>query len=119
MTIELERKHARRSAKKSALAHTKIVATIGPASEDRIGELIDAGMSVARINLSHGTGEDFLRRVEKIRAVADQKMAAVGILTDIQGPKMRMGRFESGKRDMHVGDVARLQAGKGMSAPGD
>src|SRR5262245_58290724 len=46
-----------------SLSHTKVIATIGPASEGGVGDLIDAGMSVARINLSHGTEEDFLRRV--------------------------------------------------------
>lgn len=105
--------------KKRAFAHTKIVATIGPASEERIGALIDAGMSVARINLSHGTDDDALRRVAKIRREADARMASVGILVDIQGPKMRMGRFEGGRRDLAVGDVLRLREGEGMSAPGE
>src|SRR5262245_6480874 len=107
------------AAAKRTFAHTKIVATIGPASEDRIGELIDAGMSVARINLSHGTDEDFLRRVEKIRREADARMASVGILIDIQGPKMRMGRFAAGRRELAVGDVVRLREGGGLSAPGE
>jgi len=108
------------SAKRApAPSRTKIVATIGPASEERIGELVDAGMSVARINLSHGTGDDFLRRVDKIRAVAEARMAAVGILTDIQGPKMRMGRFENARRELAEGDVLTLREGKGMSAPGE
>ena len=44
-------------------AHTKIVATIGPASEDRVGELIDAGMAIARLNFSHGSAEEHARRV--------------------------------------------------------
>jgi pyruvate kinase len=119
MTADLERHLPSPSKGKLALAHTKIVATIGPASEDRIGELIDAGMSVARINLSHGTHEDFLRRVQKIRRESDARMVPVGILMDIQGPKMRMGRFQGGTRPLDVGDVVRLREGKGMSAPGE
>jgi pyruvate kinase len=118
MPIDLERPRPA-GGRPRAPAHTKIVATIGPASEERIGELIDAGMSVARINLSHGTPEDFLRRVHRIRAEANARMAALGILTDIQGPKMRMGRFQGGRRELATGDVVRLREGKGLSAPGE
>jgi pyruvate kinase len=103
----------------SAPAHTKIVATIGPASEGRLGELIEAGMSVARINLSHGTPDDFLRRVEAIRAEADARAAAVGILTDLSGPKMRMGRFDGGVRELGAGERVRLVEGHGLSRAGE
>ncbi len=119
MDTDLDRPPTYASNRKVSPSHTKIVATIGPASEERIGELIDAGMSVARINFSHGTPEDFLRRVQKIRAVAESRMAAVGILTDIQGPKMRMGKFAGGKRELDQGDVVRLREGKGLSAEGE
>ncbi|MBL8859940.1 MAG: pyruvate kinase [Planctomycetes bacterium] len=119
MSIDLDRRPAAVQKRTQPFAHTKIVATIGPASEDRIGELIDAGMSVARINFSHGSPEDFLRRVQKIRSEADARMASVGILTDIQGPKMRMGRFEGGHRLLTDGDVVRLVEGRGMSNPGE
>jgi pyruvate kinase len=102
-----------------ARSHTKIVATIGPASEDRIGELIAAGMSVARINFSHGTEEDFLRRVKKIRSEADASMSAVGILTDIQGPKMRMAGFPGGEVIVKLGDNLRLRRGQGIAASGE
>jgi pyruvate kinase len=100
-------------------AHTKVVATVGPASEDRIGELIEAGMSVARINFSHGSEADFLRRVQKIRREADARVTAVGILTDIQGPKMRLARFEGGMRDLENGEVVRVRRGNGVSASGE
>ena len=80
----------------SRRAATKIVATIGPASEGLIPELIEAGMSVARINFSHGTEEDHRRRVKSIRAAARELDTAVGILADIQGPKLRLGRFPEG-----------------------
>ena len=100
-------------------AHTKIVATIGPASEDRIGELIDAGMSVARINFSHGTADDFKRRVQKIRGEAEARCSAVGILADIQGPKMRMSRFPGGARAHEEGEVLRLRRAKGVAEKGE
>ncbi len=99
--------------------HTKIVATIGPKSEDRIGELIDAGMSVARINFSHGTEDDFLRRVQKIRRAADERMRAIGILADIQGPKMRMGRFEGGALATASGERFTLRQGGGVAPRGE
>jgi len=105
------------SAESAAFPHTKVIATIGPASEGRIGELIEAGMSVARINLSHGTEEDFLRRVALIRREADARMRAIGILTDISGPKMRMARFEGGTRELRAGQVLRLVQGSGIAGP--
>ena len=95
-------------------AHTKIVATIGPASEPRIGELIDAGMSVARLNFSHGSDEDFVRRVRAVRAEAAVRMKAIGVLADIQGPKMRLARFEGGRRAIREGEVMRL---RGLTDP--
>jgi pyruvate kinase len=119
LDLDLERQASTASRRGTPLAHTKIVATIGPASEDRIGELIDAGMSVARINFSHGTPEDFRRRVQKIRHEADARTASIGILTDIQGPKMRMGRFEGGKRELELGEIVRLREGKGLSPAGE
>ena len=100
-------------------AHTKIVATIGPATEDRIGELIEAGMSVARLNLSHGSADDFLRRVQKIRREAEVRQAAVGILIDIQGPKMRMGKFDGGARRLDRGTVQTIRQGKGPAKEGE
>ena len=65
--------------------HTKIVATIGPASEDLIGELLDAGMNVARLNFSHGGAEDHRRRVRKLREEAQKRMRSVCILGDLPG----------------------------------
>jgi len=99
--------------------HTKIIATIGPASEDRIGELIEAGMSVARINLSHGSEEDFLRRVARIRKESDARMRAIGILTDLAGPKLRMGRFDEGTREIVDGERLRVRQGSGVAPRGE
>jgi pyruvate kinase len=115
MPADLERPLPREPRDGDARSHTKIVATIGPASEARIGDLIAAGMSVARINFSHGSEDDFLRRVKKIRSEADARMTPVGILSDIQGPKMRMGRFQGGEAALKAGDLVRLREGGGIA----
>jgi pyruvate kinase len=99
--------------------HTKIVATIGPASEDRIGELIDAGMNVARLNFSHGSPDDQRRRIEAVRKEARARMVAVGILVDLAGPKMRLSTFEEGGRQLVVGEQVRIREGGQCSAPGE
>ena len=77
---------------------TKIVCTLGPATAtpDRIRELIQAGMDVARLNFSHGDREDHKRVYDMIRSAADAEGHAVGILADLQGPKIRLGRFATG-----------------------
>jgi pyruvate kinase len=98
---------------------TKIVATIGPASEDRLGELIEAGMNVARMNFSHGSLDDHRKRVEDVRREARARMTSVGILADLQGPKMRLGTFEEGGRLLEVGDEVIVRRGKGLSEPGE
>src|SRR5690606_22228350 len=78
-----------------AMPRAKIVCTLGPASStpERIGELIDAGMNVARLNFSHGTHEDHARMLQIVRAEAEKRGKAVGVLLDLQGPKIRVGKF--------------------------
>ncbi|NLK08173.1 MAG: pyruvate kinase [Firmicutes bacterium] len=72
---------------------TKIVCTIGPASEEHsvIAAMLDAGMNVARLNFSHGTHEEQIYRLERLRAVAKEKGKTLAIMQDIQGPKIRIG----------------------------
>ncbi len=82
----------RRSAIRTA-AYTKIIATIGPASEGLVGKLIDAGMDVARINFSHGTHEEHRRRIGIVRREAQLRGIEIGILADIAGPKLRLGEL--------------------------
>jgi pyruvate kinase len=84
------------------------VATIGPASEELLDELIEAGLSVARLNFSHGTDEDHRRRARRVREAARRAGAAVGILADIQGPKLRLGTLAGGERRLKPGEVLRL-----------
>ncbi|NLJ84827.1 MAG: pyruvate kinase [Firmicutes bacterium] len=72
---------------------TKIVCTIGPASEENhvIAGLLDAGMNVARLNFSHGTYDEQLLRLQRLRAIAKEKGKTLAIMQDIQGPKIRIG----------------------------
>ncbi len=72
---------------------TKIIATLGPASweSDRLGELVDAGVDVFRINCSHSSHEAIRRQVARVRQVAYRRQRPVGILLDLQGPKIRTG----------------------------
>lgn len=88
----------------------KIVCTIGPAtaSLDRIRELVRAGMDVARLHLSHGTHADHARVYSMIRQASDESGRAVGILADLQGPKVRLGRFAAGPVQWCAGDEVRL-----------
>ncbi|QTI67505.1 pyruvate kinase [Gordonia polyisoprenivorans] len=74
---------------------TKIVCTLGPAtnSEERLKELVEAGMDVARLNFSHGSHEDHRTVYERVRRAGDAAEKAVGILADLQGPKIRLGKF--------------------------
>ncbi|MBB5435859.1 pyruvate kinase [Nocardiopsis composta] len=84
----------------------KIVATLGPAtsSPETLRELVDAGLDVARLNLSHGTHDDHRANYENVRAAAKEKGRNVGILADLQGPKIRLGTFADGPVDLTPGD---------------
>jgi len=78
---------------------TKIIATLGPAcdSEETMLELIHAGVNVFRLNFSHGTHEDHLMRIEKIRKINREHNTTISILQDLQGPKIRVGMVEGGE----------------------
>ena len=84
---------------------TKIVATLGPASSDpkTLARMIDAGLDVVRVNFSHGTAAEHTRRVELVRSLARKAGRAVGVLVDLQGPKIRIGRFRDGKISLAAG----------------
>lgn len=75
------------------LRGTKIVATLGPASDTQIAHLVEAGVDVFRLNFSHGNHEEHLARIIRIRAAARQQGRFVAILGDLQGPKIRIGSF--------------------------
>jgi pyruvate kinase len=81
------------------MPRAKIVCTLGPASStpERIGELIDAGMNVARLNFSHGSHEDHAKMLQLVRSESDRRGKAVAVLLDLQGPKIRVGKFADPK----------------------
>lgn len=84
----------------------KIVCTLGPAvsTPERIRELVAAGMNVARLNLSHGSHADHERVYRMIREAAEEAGKAVGVLVDLQGPKIRLGNFGEGSANLRYGD---------------
>ena len=89
----------------------KIMATLGPASDDRevIATLFRAGADLFRLNFSHGELEDHRRRVEIIRSVEEEAGRPIGILLDLQGPKFRVGAFGGdGTVEVHAGEAFRL-----------
>src|SRR5512138_3352784 len=85
----------------------KIVCTTGPATEtpEQIQALVDAGMDVARINRSHGAPEEHEAIIGHVRAAAKASGRAVAVLVDLQGPKIRLGKFANGKEELVEGDV--------------
>ncbi len=91
---------------------TKIIITLGPAtdSEEVMSKLIDAGIDLVRLNFSHGTMEEHKRRVEMVRRISEEKNYHVGILGDLQGAKLRIGRFANNKIILKVGDKFNLDA---------
>ena len=88
------------------MRRAKIVCTLGPAtsSPERIRELVDAGMDVARLNLSHGDHADHERAYALVREASNSTGRAIGVLADLQGPKIRLGRFASGPVTVAAGD---------------
>src|SRR3954447_22141524 len=85
----------------------KIVCTLGPATStaERIEALVDAGMDVARLNLSHGSYDDHEKVYLSVRKAADATGHGVGVLVDLQGPKIRLGRFAAGAVDLVEGNA--------------
>lgn len=89
------------------LRRTKIVATLGPASDDPevLRRMIDAGLNVVRINFSHGDADDHRRRVRALREVARRCGREIGVMGDLQGPKIRLKRFKKGKIELKDGQA--------------
>lgn len=91
---------------------TKIVATIGPASSDleTLTRMIRAGVNVVRLNFSHGSAQDHIDRAELVRSAANACGHEIAIMADLQGPKIRVGKFEHGKVELVKGDQFILDA---------
>lgn len=104
----------------SSLRRTKILATLGPATDPPgvLEDLLGAGVNVVRMNFSHGTAQDHAQRVAAVRAAAQRIGAEVAILGDLQGPKIRIEQFAGGKVALKAGDKFVLEA-RADAAPGD
>ena len=87
---------------------TKIVCTIGPASDSKetLVAMAKAGMNVARLNFSHGTHEEHLDKIRKIKEVREELGLPIAILLDTKGPEYRIKTFENGKIFLNEGDIA-------------
>ncbi len=98
--------------------HTKVVATIGPASADAdaIATLYEAGADVFRLNFSHGTHDDHARAIGVIRELERKGGRPIGVLMDLQGPKLRVGPFTDGSVQLQIGATFRLDM---SDRPGD
>ncbi len=92
------------------MRRTKIVCTLGPATatDERICELVESGMDVARLNFSHGEHKDHKDNYDRVRRASDKTGRAVGVLADLQGPKIRLGRFAAGGADWAAGEEVRI-----------
>jgi len=91
---------------------TKILTTLGPSTDtpEILEQLIKAGANVVRLNFSHGSAQDHIDRAKMVRAAAKKLNTYVGILGDLQGPKIRVSRFVQGKIQLAIGDVFTLDA---------
>ena len=95
------------------LRSTKIVATLGPASSDPaiLERMVRAGVDVVRLNFSHGTAEDHLARAALVKEIARKTGRTVAIMCDLQGPKIRVGKFKDGRVTLAKGQTFVLDAG--------
>src|ERR671933_1016545 len=98
------------------MRRAKIVCTLGPAVEGRMREFVEAGMDVARFNLSHGAYGEHRQRYLQVRRASDEVGRAVGVLVDLQGPKIRVGRFADGPVQLADGDTFTITS---REVPGD
>lgn len=98
---------------------TKIVATLGPASSDPdlLEAMIRAGVNVVRLNFSHGSAEDHQQRARLVREASQRAGREVAIMADLQGPKIRVGKFANGQVDLVAGQAFVLDAAR--TSPGD
>ncbi|MCD9142227.1 pyruvate kinase [Streptomyces albireticuli] len=101
------------------MRRAKIVCTLGPATDsyEQIKALVEAGMDVARFNLSHGTYVEHEARYQRVRKAAEETGRNIGILADLQGPKIRLGRFREGPVLLERGDEFTITVEEG--AEGD
>jgi pyruvate kinase len=97
----------------------KIVCTMGPAtaSPERMLGLVEAGMDVARLNFSHGSHEDHQKVYDLVRSAAKEAGRAVAVLADLQGPKIRLGKFANGPHEWRTGDLVTITSDDILGTP--
>src|ERR671929_1809867 len=97
----------------------KIVCTLGPAtsSGEQVTALVESGMDVARLNFSHGAHADHAAAYKLVREASDRSGRAVAVLADLQGPKIRLGRFAAGPHDWRTGDVVTITSDDILGTP--
>jgi pyruvate kinase len=100
------------------IRRTKIVCTIGPASEDKLDALIQAGMDCARLNFSHGTHEEHRQRVLRLREAEKRAGRPLAILQDLQGPKIRVGKVQEPGIELQRGDSLVITNREVLGKPG-
>ena len=90
---------------------TKIICTIGPASEsyDTILRMAQAGMNIVRLNFSHGTHDEHQKRIDLVRKVEKENGVNLGIMLDTKGPEIRLGTFKNEKEDYQKGEIVTIQ----------
>lgn len=100
------------------MRRTKIIATVGPATDKpgMLAKLVDAGVDLFRINYSHQTQEEHARRAKEIREVSQAKGVEVGIIADLQGPKIRLQRFSAGKIFLKEGETFTIDSSLDQNA---
>ena len=98
----------------------KIVATIGPATQspEALEKAMRAGMNVARLNFSHGTHENHQKVIQSLRSISKKSNAPITILQDLQGPKVRVGKFENGSIELVEGEKVVITIDKVLGKPG-
>ena len=96
----------------SAIRRSKIIATLGPATDDpqRLRQLLKAGVDLVRLNFSHGLAEDHIRRATAVRQIAAEIGGCVAVICDLQGPKIRIARFRNGPIQLSPGTAFTLDA---------
>lgn len=98
------------------MRRAKIVCTLGPATDsyDQVKGLVDAGMDVARFNLSHGTHAEHEERYQRVRKASEEIGRSIGLLADLQGPKIRLGHFTEGPVLLERGDTFTISVEEGV-----
>src|SRR5690606_31036204 len=91
---------------------TKIIATLGPATDAPgvLEKMIDAGLDVVRLNFSHGKASDHARRLDMVRTASANAGRDVGVIADLQGPKIRIEKFAAGAVELQDGALFKLDA---------